>query len=400
MSTKKAALAVAISGLALGASQLTLADAFAEALTTGKASGDIRIRYENVEADPEGGDANSTEMMTVRTRLGYKTGDVSGFSAFLEFEDVTDMFGMDDANIPDPEVTEIDQAFIQYKSGGITAKLGTQVITLDGHRHVGHVGWRQDRQTFDAFRVSYAASEDLSIDAIHIYQRNRIFGETADADSSDYLLNIGYNTPIGKFTGYAYSLDDERVLDASDTFGASLTGSYDLSGTKLLYAVEYATQSITDQVGQANEAEYDTSYSLLELGATFSGITAKAGYEILGSDDGAASFTTPLATLHKFNGWADIFLGGTFNPTAMPLGLEDQYLSVSGAVSGVKLAAVYHTYSANEGSADYGSELDLVASTKFGKIYNGGIKYAMYSDDGYNGGTDINKLWLWVGAAF
>ena len=34
------------------------------------------------------------------------------------------------------------------------------------------------------------------------------------------------------------------------------------------------------------------------------------GYEVLGADDGAAltSFQTPLATLHKFQGWADKFL--------------------------------------------------------------------------------------------
>ncbi len=36
--------------------------------------------------------------------------------------------------------------------------------------------------------------------------------------------------------------------------------------------------------------------------------TLGVGYELLGSDDGVAAFQTPLATLHKFNGFADQFL--------------------------------------------------------------------------------------------
>ena len=53
------------------------------------------------------------------------------------------------------------------------------------------------------------------------------------------------------------------------------------------------------------------------------------GYELLGSDDGKVAFNTPLATKHKFNGWADKFLG---TPKE---GLEDVYLTAKGKVSGV-----------------------------------------------------------------
>jgi len=394
MTAKKLLLGAAISSIAMGTTQLVSADSFTEALTTGTAKGDIRIRYESVDLD-----STDSDGLTIRTRIGYKTGDLNGFSAYVEFEDVTDMLGVDDENglIPDPEVTEVDQAFVQYKNDTLTAKLGAQVITLDGHRHVGHVGWRQDRQTFDALRVSIKASEDLSLDLTHIYQRNRIFGEAADVDSSDFLFNIGYTTPIGKLVGYGYSLDDEGRNEQSDTFGVSLNGKTD-GDTKFLYALEYASQEITDAVGTV-QTDYDTDYTLVELGVMTSGITAKIGYEVLGSDNGAASFTTPLATLHKFNGWADVFLGGTFNPTAMGNGLEDTYVSISGKAGGFKLAAIYHDFSANEGSADYGSEIDLLAATKFGKHYNAGIKYSAYSDDGFTG-TDIDKLWLWVGASF
>ncbi len=389
MKTKNLLLSAAIASAGLAPFALG-AESFTEAMTSGTASGDIRIRYEDVSTDTEDADA-----LTIRTRLGYKSGELNGFSAYLEFEDVRDMFGIDEKNglIPDPEVTEVDQGFVQYKTDMVTAKLGRQVITLDGHRHVGHVGWRQDRQTFDAARVQIAATKELSVDLTHIYQRNRIFGEAADAKSNDILVNIGYKSPIGKVVGYGYLLDDEARDEQSDTYGASLNGKIG-SDVKFLYAVELAVQDITD-----SGVDYSTDYSLLELGAVVSGFTFKAGYEVLGSDDGAASFTTPLATLHKFNGWADVFLGGTFNPSAMPNGLEDMYLTASTKLAGFKLAAFYHDFSANEGSADYGSEIDLVVAKKFGKNYNAGVKYSAYSDDGYTG-TDVDKLWVWVGASF
>lgn len=392
MKTKTLALSAAISAATLGMSSTALANEFTEALTGGKAKGDIRLRYESVDND-----VTDSDGLTIRTRLGYQTGEISGFSAYVEFEDVSDVAGVDDEDglIPDPEVTEIDQSYIQYKNDMVTAKLGRQVITLDGHRHVGHVGWRQDRQTFDALRVSLKPAEKMTLDLIHINRRNRIFGEAADAQSDDYLINASYATPIGKLVGYGYLLDDEARNEQSDTFGFSFTGKTG-GDVKFLYAAEFATQEIT-----VGEAEFDTEYTFLEAGVAVSGVTVKLGYEVLGSDDGMASFTTPLATLHKFNGWGDIFLGGTFNPVAMPNGLEDLYVSVGGKVAGTKLAAIYHDFSANEGSTDYGSELDLVAAKKFGKHYNAGVKYSMYSDDGFTGAAgDIDKLWVWVGASF
>ena len=118
------------------------AESLTEAITSGTVKADIRIRYEDVDNDNTDSDG-----MTIRTRLGYMTGTYSDFSAYVEFEDVRDMFGIDDEEglIPDPEVTEVEQGFLQYKNDQVTGKVGRQVITLDNHRFVGHVGWRHDR---------------------------------------------------------------------------------------------------------------------------------------------------------------------------------------------------------------------------------------------------------------
>ena len=360
-----------------------------EALTASTVSGDFRLRYEDVDRDDLGSDG-----LTLRSRVMLKTDGYHSFSAVVEIEDVRNVLGVDDERslIPDPEVTEIDQAFIQYAGDKFISKLGRQVITLDGHRFVGHVGWRQDRQTFDAFRTTFTPSKDLTIDASYIYKRNRIFAETLDAKSNDFLLNASYKTPLGMLTAYGYLLDDDARDEQSDTFGVSFNGMTG-DAIKFLFHLEYATQSIED-----SGVDFDTDYMLAEGGFSVSGVTAKFGYEVLGSDGGVASFTTPLATLHKFNGWNDIFLGGTFNPTAMPNGLEDMYVTLATKFSGVAIAAFYHDYRAEEGSANYGDEASLVITKAFRSGASLQAKYSNYSADTF--GLDTEKLWLTMGYKF
>jgi len=362
----------------------------------GKFYGDFRLRYESVSQDNAREDADA---LTLRTRLGYKTAAVNGFSGLIEAENSTAI--IDDYSFPpvglngsqfsvvaDPDShTEIDQALIQYKEDGVTAKFGRQVLTLDNHRFVGHVGWRQDRQTFDALSVSYAPSKTATYKYAYLDKRNRIFADERDVDSKDHLLNASFKLSAGKLTPYIYLLEVDNGTDNSlDTYGVSYAGK----GGGLSYRAEIATQDANDM--------FDTDYLALELAKKFSGVTAKIGYEKLGSDGGAAAFATPLATLHKFNGWADQFLG---TPAQ---GLEDVYALVTGKVAGGKWLAAYHSYSSDEslaGADDLGSELNLLYAKKFAKKYSAGIKYADYSaGDTAFGKVDADKIWLWLGTKF
>ena len=373
--------------LAAGTVQISQgAESITEMFKESKAMGNFRLRYEEVDT------SSTVDLLTLRTRFGFTTGTYNGFSILVEAEDVRSVLGVDGPLAYEPEVTEIDQAFVQYKTEEVTAKVGRQVITLDNHRFIGHVGWRQDRQTFDAARITYKPTKELALDASYLFQRNRIFGEALDAKSSDFLLNAAYTTSIGKLTGYAYLLDDELRDEESDTYGARFTGTTG-DDFKFLYTAEFATQSITD-----SGVDFDTDYLFLEGGITTSGVTAKIGYEVLGSDDGAASFTTPLATLHAFNGWNDIFLAGGFNPTALPGGLEDTYVSVAGSVAGFGLLAVYHTYEPEEGSGDYGTEFGFQATKALGGGVTAGLKYSSYSEDGF--AVDTDRIWTWFGYSF
>lgn len=413
--------------VALASGHVVAAESITEALETGKASADFRLRYESVDQDNALKDASA---LTLRTRLGYTTGTVAGFSATMEFEDSRIVNGEDDYSvgptgfnmnpavppngptpqysiIGDPETTEVDQGFIQYKGDAVTVKAGRQVLTLDNHRFIGHVGWRQDRQTFDALSVVVTPVDNLTINAAYLGKRNRIFAEAADVDSKDILLNVSYNTPVGKLTGYGYQLEvDQEADNALDTYGLRFVGATDAGGVKIHYGAEFAEQE--------NELEgrddYKASYQMLEGGVTVAGITIKAGHEVLGSDDEIYGFSTPLATGHKFNGWADQFLG------TPGVGLVDTSISFSGKLGGGKWVIAYHDYEADDSRAaveatdtteaigkidDLGDEINVLYAKKFGKNYNAGIKYAAYSaGDAAAGKVDTDKLWVWVGASF
>jgi len=373
--------------------------AVADEENKGKFYGDFRLRYETADQNNALEDADA---LTLRARLGYETAKLNGFSAVIEGEaniELVDDFSVPPAGvrpgqfsvIADPETEEIDQAYVKYSANGLSVKAGRQVFTLDGHRFVGHVGWRQDRQTYDGVVVNYKPSDKFTINASYIAERNRIFAEEADIDSSDTILNSSYQTSFGKITGYAYLLEVDNGTDNSlDTFGVSLVGSKKAGDTKLLYTAEFASQETNDL--------FDTEYLFLEGGAVFSGVTVKLGYELLGSDDGEVGFATPLATLHKFNGWADVFL-------ATPAqGLEDVYLSLNGKVAGGNWKAVYHSYSSDEslgGFDDLGDEINLQYTRKINDTFGAGIKLANYSsgDEVFNR-VDTDRFWLWGTAKF
>lgn len=369
-----------------------------ESLTSGKVSLDVRYRYEHVAQDNALEDANAS---TVRSRLGYATDPYRGVGAFLEFENVS-LVGDENYNssvngktqyatVVDPKGSEVNQAHLSYDGLPATVlKYGRQRLLLDNQRFVGNVGWRQNEQTFDAFSVVNKSLPKTAITYAHLANVNRITG--TDVDMSSDLLNVNYSGfAAGTLSAYAYLLDyTTAAAQSTQTYGLRFSGATTLSEeAKLLYTAEYAQQS---DYGD-NSASFDLNYMFAELGGSLRGVSAKLGYEVL-EGDGSNAVQTPLATLHAFNGWADQFL---VTPAA---GLEDVYLSVGGIAMGVDLLGVYHDYSANQGSGDYGTEWNFQAMKKINKIYAVGAKYAGYRAGDLAGKVDTDKFWLLAQAAF
>lgn len=372
-----------------------------EAVTGGKAGLDLRYRYEYVDQD---GIDKSAGASTLRTRINFATAPYRGFGAFVEADDVTvigserynNATGLPSAKtqypvVADPEGTEINQAWLSYAGlDATTLKFGRQRIIYDNARFIGNVGWRQNEQTYDGFSLSNSSLADTTLNYAYVYNVNRIFGEDSpngDLDTKAHFVNLAYDGfDLVKITGYGYFLDlEDAPVASSKTLGLRLTGAPTLSeGTSLSYALEYARQSDYE-----DGSNIGADYWLAELGLNLGGLQLLGGYELLGADDSA--FSTPLATGHAFNGWADKFLN------TPPNGLEDLYLQLGGTLAGFKLQAVYHDFSADQGGADYGSELDLLAARKFGDVTLL-AKYASYNADEF--ATDTDKLWLMAQVAF
>ncbi len=367
----------------------------------GEASGSFRLRYES--ADVDDGTKDSAKALTVRTRLAYQTKGMNGLSAHIELEDVQALLGINDYfdkgtisngkttydTIADPAMTEVNESYLKYMKDALEIKVGKQRIVFDNMRFVGHVGWRQDDQTFDALKATFKIAGG-QISAAYIDQVNGIFGDTHKIDKSDVLLNASYKVgAMGTATGYAYILDNKDADTQSDTFGARFNGKAGM----FKYTAEFATQS------SEATTDNDATYLLVEGGATMAGVNATLGMETLGSDNGAYGFSTDLATKHAFNGWADIFLG---TPSE---GLQDIYVKVGTKVAGVKLLGVYHDFSADDdsitGADDFGDELDLLAVKKLENGMTLGFKYATYSaGDAATGKVDTDKVWLWTQVSF
>lgn len=372
--------------------------AFEKALSETKPILNARLRYEAVEQD---GFADNADAVTYRLRAGLQTGSFMDTSFLVEFDHIDDL--VDDFNstlngkaaypvVPDPAATELNRMQLMNKSlPDTTITLGRQRLILDDSRFAGNVGWRQNEQTFDGLRVENTSLGNLKLDVTYLNQINRIFGDDSPVgrwDGDTFLINMSHPSPFGTVTGFAYLVDVDNAggIFSSETLGARLAGSKELGEGKLGYALSYATQS---DYGSSN-LDYSADYFLIEGTFTQNKIMAGLGVEHLGGNT-QRGFQTPLATLHKFQGWADKFL------STPATGVEDIYAKAgytvgdAGFLKGVKLLGVYHDFSADVGGADYGSELDLQVSAKWKKL-GLTLKYADYNADDF--ATDTTKLWF------
>jgi hypothetical protein len=393
------------------------ADSITSAVKEGSYKLSFRARYEYVDvADKDTAEKEAIDdanAVTLKTRLTAITAPYHGFKVGLEFDDVTAIVdryntpaepsNADKETVLDPEGTEVNQAYLEYGIGETTMKYGRQRILLDNQRFVGGVGFRQNEQTYDGFTVTNKSLPDTTLFYGFVNNVNRIVGESlagGDHDNRTHLLNAGYSgLSFGKFSTYAYLIDnDDAAKFSSKTFGVRFSGSTDVGSVGLLYTAEYATQSDFAE----NPEDYDADYFVLEGGVKAAGVTAKLGYESLEGDKNKADafFRTPLATLHKFQGWTDKFLGGGMGNIGA--GIDDLYFSVGGSVAGVKLMGVYHDYETNDGGIDLGSEYGFVVAKAFDN-YGVNLKYSDFSEGDDKApvkNLDTSKLWLTLTASY
>ena len=372
-----------------------------EALTSGTVGVNVRARYEHVDQDNI---SEKADGLTARLRLNYKTGQWNGLTGFVEYDYVFHM--LNDFNsgggtspdkgqypvIADPKGVDLNQLYLDYSfTEQSKARLGRQRILLDNQRFVGGVGWRQNEQTYDAMTFTTKAISKTSLSYSYVGNVRRIFGDGVPAGRNNvdtHLLNakIAINDSWS-VTPYFYRIDNKDVaLFSTATAGARFAGNVKAGEGNVALVAEFATQSDIAN----NPVSYDADYAHLSgMWSGENGLALGIAYESLGGSSSAedAMFRTPLATLHAFQGWADKFL------TTPDAGIDDIFATVKYKAGKWNLTAVYHDFSSEAGSVDYGTEFDVSAGTKLSDNYGVLFKGAFFS--GETGGIpDTNKFWI------
>ncbi|MGB3471060.1 MAG: hypothetical protein WBA51_09590 [Erythrobacter sp.] len=364
---------------------------------------DARFRIETADQSTFEDDATS---ITIRARAGAEL-KVNGFSIIAEGEFTGQI--EDDYNdtlpgngtepfpvIADPETAELNRLNIGYNRGDFSAKLGRQRIIHEDARFIGNVVWRQNEQTFDAVRA-IGTLGPIELDQTYAISQRTIFGSESPNEffDGDFVFTKAAATfdPV-RLVAFRYEYDyDTRVAFSSETYGATVSGQFDVGPLKVGLKGTYANERDTG----LNPVDFSADYILAEGSLTFKGWTLRAQYEELGSDNGIAAFQTPLATAHKFNGFADLFL------VTPATGLRDSNVRVTkkfdvkGLPGGIFVLAGYHEFDSDFGGFDYGTEFDAVVRFNVGPV---GLlaKYGNYQSDGF--GPDTERFTMQAGISF
>jgi hypothetical protein len=384
-------------------------------LSNVKAHGEIRPRYEYVNTNNTVGNASA---FTNRLMLGVSADllSVDGLSTYLEAINVSgsgnywDLSLGDIADktlynaVADPSQTRITQAYVDYVFENTGIRAGRQGVNLDNQRFIGTVNWRQMPQTYDAVAVTNNSINGLSLLAAYVWQVNTIFDNDTtkktlinpDGDNFNtgtVLLHAAYKFSNAlTLTAYDYMIEDIH-----DTYGIAATGKVKLGeGTTLAYRAEYAKQTDPTFDNKTINQTADADYYNLEANLNFGGILAGARYEVLGAGSGTnAAFSTPLATLHGQNGWADVFLTTPID------GLVDTNVMLGYKAKGFGVAkVVYHDFSSDRGSINYGTEVDVLYKNNisFVKGLSGMLKASFYNVDTFK--VDTTKYWVMLDYKF
>ncbi len=371
---------------------------------------DGRMRYEWADIDA----FDNGYVLSLRNHFGVETGKLAGFSFLVEGEHTwvltdTDKYNpfpgvpSDRSLIADPDNFQLNRLQLAFDGFDSHVAVGRQNIIIDDHRFVGNVGWRQNEQTFDAALFQNQSIEDLKLTYGYIDRVNRIFGEDAPSagltrfESDSHLFHLEYEgLGIGKLRAFSYLLDfgDESGLSkkwSTNTYGVELQGARELSGSKINFTY-LATAAYQENAG-ANPVDYGAAYYRAEVGVKKDSLNAGLAVEFLTSDGGDAAFQTPLATGHKFNGFADAFL---ITPDR---GLRDYFVWV-GATCPLKIKhkVILHYFTNDYGGDVLGFETDYVATRKINDHFTALLKLAFLNGSG--GQSDIKRVSLQVDYAF
>ena len=412
-------------GMCMPASAEDNAESFSAALREGTSLTQFRARYEHVDQD---GKADNANAYTLRSLIGWRTKPFHDVSVTAQLINVTQFnhdFYDNSRRVPvsstyptvgDPDLTDINQLYLEYLGVPDTSiKAGRQLVQLDNVRFFGNVEFRQASQTFDGFSASNKSIDKLTLYAAHLDSVRQV--TTIKRDTDIDILHASYQLDsLNTLTVYGYFLDAQNLGQNRNT-GLGLNADHShkdvgvradgemplMQNISLLYTAEYADQ----RPYKDGDSRIHAHYARLGAGAKAGGTSLRFDQETLSSNDGLYGFQTPLATLHPFQGWADVFT------TTPRQGLIDRYLTFSQKISQWLVNAELHYFESDEHFASlngsrasyFGREWDLGLTynqskqssikVEMAKFYEGDV-YGVSSADAARK-RDIEKLWVtWI----
>jgi hypothetical protein len=386
----------------------------------------IRPRYEYVDVKDSG--LEVANAVTTRIKIGTRISNVfqlKGLSAQLEAIDVSalvDNFAPEKTNyekVLDPPNTRLTQAYVAYKINKTTLFFGRKYVAIDDHRFIGTVNWRQMPQSFGVVGIHDNTINGLNILLAGIYERKGIiddFNMDWNADKMPIIIDISYKIiPPVRIKAFAY-----LITDIHNTYGIRADGKINIAdGMTFSYLGEYAIQRDpyeTDNVDKKDKPDIDTDYyrvagnikyNMGAIGGFFGGVEYTHFGDANGKD---AGFSTPLATLHKFEGWSDVLLLGAAKGYVYGMNEIKVSAGYKHPTFG-KFVVSYLNFTSDKdpngtlgvNGDKIGSEWDFAYSKKFGKYFSVLLKGAIYNADNgyiYTGATkaagtkDTTKYWV------
>ncbi len=365
----------------------------AEALKQSTVALQFRYRFENVDQDNLLRNATAS---TLRSRLTLNTGSWLNSKALLEIDQVSNLgteryYSTVNGHsqysvVADPTGTDINQAALlmsPYQGSQFT--VGRQRVNLQNQRFIGSVGWRQNEQTFDGVRFTQQLPQNWQLDLASFHNANRIFGPKGNAADLHGRFNLAVLNwqplPQQLVSAFHYDVDFDNLAARN-----SLTQGVEYSGNlATLPAFKWQLAVASQQDAHQAPVDFNHHYHRLDVNYSFDKFSVKLLQERL-SGNGKTAFQTPFATLHAFQGFADLFL------TTPNSGLRDHALELTVPLSAVKVGASWHRYDSDAGSQRLGSELNATVAYDALPQLNLLLKVARYSANSFS--VDTNKVWL------
>ena len=365
--------------------------------------GESRLRLETADEDAQPSDAVGLTLL-LRPAVEYRFSSrlsalVEGEALFAIVDDFNDGTGNrpDRPIILDPNGLELNRALLQYAVTPQTfVTLGRQRLSIDDQRFIGPAAFRQNDQTFDGVHVSSSSFGASTFQAGYFNRVNRPLGADNPAGrfrGDSYYFNGNIPTPFGRLGAFHYAFDlgtDGPTLQ--DNIFSSRTSGFRLDGRyhKDEYGVDWEAAFARQRDFADNPTDYSANYWLLGVQGFIGPARLIGRFESFGADE-EQSFQTPLGTLHRFQGAADIFL---ITPEE---GLQDLEFAGrwnfgrTGPFRNISTAISYHLFEPETGGPRFGQEVDFDVSVSFDRFTVAFIA-AYYDADTF--ATDTRRFFL------